>query len=345
MPGSAKDVWVDMLGTSRLDENAERYEICVPSPHLTDTMSLLFRFSAAALSLVLSACSAGQSARMAGAMNNAYSRPAAFQPGFDVGAEPMFAASNVPAIRAASYLLIDAGNGKLLASRSAETARGVASTQKIVTALVVLDAGDLDKTVTVQASDIRVEPTTLGLRAGERYTRRHLLYAFLVKSANDVANVLARDNAGSISAFAAKMNAKVRSLGCSNSNFKNPHGLTASGQYSTARDMGRLAMAAYQNPIIRDIVRRPYYTFRRSDGRTVTLKNTNMLLGAMPECNGMKTGYTVAAGRCLISTASSRGKNVILIQLGTKTKYIWDDARTLMTWGLQRAKSGGVAMN
>ena len=290
---------------------------------------------------------------MAGDMNGGYYRtgapsaaqPALYQPGYDVEAAPSFAASNAPGIRAASYLLIDANTGKHLASRNSETARAVASTQKIVTALVVLDAGNLDKVVTVQASDIRVEPTTLGLRPGEKYTRRHLLYAFLVKSANDVANVLARDNAGSISAFAAKMTAKARSLGCTNSSFRNPHGLTTGGQYSTARDMARLAMAAYRNPVIRDIVRRPYYTFRRSDGRTVTLRNTNMLLGAMPECNGMKTGYTVASGRCLISTASSRGKNVILIQLGTKTKYIWDDGRLLMTWGLQRAKSGGVAMN
>lgn len=312
---------------------------------------------AAAFSLLVSACSSQQPAiRMSGDMNGGYYspssalpvaspvlQPALYQP--DVEAEPMFAASNAPAIRAASYLLIDASTGKHLASRNAETARAVASTQKIVTALVVLDAGNLDKRVTVQSSDIRVEPTTLGLRPGESYTRRHLLYAFLIKSANDVANVLARDNAGSISAFAAKMTAKARSLGCTNTSFKNPHGLTVGGQYSTARDMARIAMAAYRQPVLRDAVRRSYYTFTRSDGRTITLRNTNMLLGAMPECNGMKTGFTNASGRCLISSASSRGRHVILVQLGTKTKYIWDDGRLLMSWGLQRAKSGSVAVN
>jgi D-alanyl-D-alanine carboxypeptidase (penicillin-binding protein 5/6) len=222
----------------------------------------------------------------------------------------------------------------------------VASTQKLVTALVVLDAGNLDKPVRVAASDVNVEPTRLGLKPGEVYTRRTLLYAFLVKSANDVANVLARDNAGSISAFAAKMNAKARSLGCTNSYFVNPHGLTAPGQHSTARDMARVAMVAYRDATIRDIVRRKYFSFRRADGRTVTLENTNELLGRMPECNGMKTGYTVASGRCLISTASSGGKDVILVQLGTKTKYIWDDARLMMNWGLQRARGRfGVAAN
>ncbi|MES2596293.1 MAG: D-alanyl-D-alanine carboxypeptidase family protein [Verrucomicrobiota bacterium] len=271
--------------------------------------------------------------------------PVVYDGGLEVGAEPMFAVSGAPSIRAASYLLIDANTGKHLASRASETPRGVASTQKILTALVVLDAGNLDQRVTVQSSDVRVEPTVLGLRPGETYTRRHLLYAFLVKSCNDVANVLARDNAGSISAFASKMTAKARSLGCTNSSFRNPHGLSAPGQYSTARDMARIAMAAYRNPIIRDVVRRKYYTFTRQDGRSVTLKSTNDLLGSMPECNGMKTGYTNAAGRCLISSASRSGRNVILVQLGTKTKYIWTDGRILMNWGLARAKSGGLASN
>ena len=259
--------------------------------------------------------------------------------------QTMLVATSGPAIRAASYLLLDARSGQHLAGRSLETARGVASTQKLVTALVVLDAGNLDKMVRVQASDVAVEPTRLGLKPGEVYSRRTLLYAFLVKSANDVANVLARDNAGSIAAFTAKMNAKMHSLGCTNSNFKNPHGLTVSGQYSTARDMARVAMAAYRNGVIRDVVRRKYYAFQRADGRSVTLENTNELLGVMPECNGMKTGYTVASGRCLISSAASGGREVILVQLGTKTKYIWEDARVMMSWGLQRLRSrGGVAM-
>lgn len=260
--------------------------------------------------------------------------------------EPMFAVSAGPPIRAASYLLLDARSGTHLAGRNAETVRAVASTQKLVTALVVLDTGNLDKRVMVTAADVNVEPTRLGLRPGEVYTRRTLLYAFLIKSANDVANVLARDNAGSISAFAAKMNAKARALGCTKSNFRNPHGLTVSGQYSTARDMARVAMVAYRHPVIRDIVRRKYFGFQRADGRVVTLENTNELLGRMPECNGMKTGYTVASGRCLISTASSGGRDVILVQLGTKTKYIWDDARIMMSYGLNRLRGrGSMAFN
>jgi serine-type D-Ala-D-Ala carboxypeptidase (penicillin-binding protein 5/6) len=256
----------------------------------------------------------------------------------EVSAEPMFAASQAPFINAASYIVLDANTGATLVSQNADTRRAVASTQKILTALVVLDAGNLDKVVRVSAGDVSVEPTRLGIKPGETYTRRKLLYAFLIKSANDVANVLARDNAGSTSAFAAKMNAKARSLGARSSNFRNAHGLPASGQFSTARDMARIAMAAYRNSIIRDAVRQKYHTFRYATGRTVTLENTNELLGRMAECNGMKTGYTNASGRCLISTASSHGRAVILVQLGTKTKYIWNDGAAMMSWGLRRAR-------
>ena len=256
----------------------------------------------------------------------------------DVSAEPLFAASQAPAINAASYIMLDANTGATLVSRNADTRRAVASTQKILTALVVLDAGNLDKLVRITSADVSVEPTRLGIKPGETYTRRKLLYAFLVKSANDVANALARDNAGSVSAFAAKMNAKARSLGANSSNFRNPSGLPASGQYSSARDMARIAMTAYRNSIIRDAVRMKYFSFRYASGRSVTLENTNKLLGSMAECNGMKTGYTNAAGRCLISTATRGGRSVILVQLGTKTKYIWNDGRALMNWGLARAR-------
>ncbi len=247
--------------------------------------------------------------------------------------------SSAPSIRAASYLLIDANTGQRMASRNAESTRAVASTQKLVTALVVLDSGNLDRTVTVEASDLRVEPSVLGLKAGERYTRRDLLCAFLVKSSNDVANVLARDNAGSVAAFAAKMNAKMRSLGAHHSNFRNPHGLTEPGQYSSAADMARVAMVAYRNSIIRDAVRRQSYTFRYNSGKVVNLQSTNKVLGRMSGCNGMKTGYTNASGRCLISSASRSGRDVILVQLGTQTKYIWDDAQALMEWGLRNSSS------
>jgi serine-type D-Ala-D-Ala carboxypeptidase (penicillin-binding protein 5/6) len=245
-----------------------------------------------------------------------------------------------PAIRAASYMLVDADSGVPIAYHNADVKRGAASTQKLLTALVVLDAGNIDKMVRIQSTDIQVETTRLsthGMRVGDSYSRRQLLTVFLVKSANDVAKALARDVAGSQAAFANMMNAKARQLGMRDSRFMNAHGLTESGQYSTAKDMARLALVAYRSRFIRDVVRMKYLRFRFNSGKTVTLENTNELLGgSMPECNGMKTGYTNAAGRCLISSASSGRRSVILVQLGTKTKYIWDDGKLLMRWGLGR---------
>jgi serine-type D-Ala-D-Ala carboxypeptidase (penicillin-binding protein 5/6) len=244
--------------------------------------------------------------------------------------------NGAPYMRAESFIMVDGDNGTVLAAKNADSIRGVASTQKILTALIVAEAGNLEKPVRISSSDVAVEPSKMGVKPGEVYTRRQLLIGFLVKSSNDIANTLARDNAGSTAAFAERMTAKARSLGARQSSFRNAHGLTASGQYSTARDMARIAMAAYRNPVIRDAVRRRYYTFRFASGRTTTLENTNDLLGLMAECDGMKTGYTAPAGRCLISTAHRGSRDVILVQLGTRTKYIWDDGAAMMRWGLAR---------
>jgi D-alanyl-D-alanine carboxypeptidase (penicillin-binding protein 5/6) len=251
-----------------------------------------------------------------------------------VFASPSNVGNRAPEINAASYILVNARNGDVIAARNADDERGVASTQKILTALIVAEAGDLDRMVRVQPSDVNVEPSKLGVKPGELYSRRQLLIGFLVKSANDVANVLARDNAGSIAAFGEKMTAKAHALGATESYFRNPHGLTAAGQHSTARDMARIALAAYRNPVIRDAVRRKYFNFQYANGRSKTLENTNDLLGRMPECDGMKTGYTEPAGRCLISCAHKSGREVILVQLGTKTKYIWNDGAKMMRYGL-----------
>lgn len=250
---------------------------------------------------------------------------------------PFRAPADAPTIRAKSWILLDAGTGRTLAFQDVDTQRAVASTQKLLTALVVLDRGGLDQMITIRPEDTRVEPTKMYLKPGQRYSRRQLLSVFLVKSANDAALALARDHSGSIPAFAAAMNRKARQLGAYRSVFKNPHGLTEPGQHSTARDIGRIACAAYRNSFIRSITNQQRFTLKSAYG-VHTYANTNKLLGRMSGCNGMKTGYTQASGRCLISSASRSGRDVILVQLGTQTKYIWDDGEKLMNWGLQRAR-------
>ena len=226
---------------------------------------------------------------------------------------PVEISGGPPAVRADSCIVLDARTGEVLHEKNADHTRPVASTQKLLTALLVAESGNLDEIVTVQASDTWAEPSKLYLKPGEKYQRYKLLQILLVKSMNDVARCLARDNAGNIDQFAAKMNAKARLLGMANSNFVNPNGLPAAGQYSTARDMAKVAMAAYRSPVLRNIIRLKTLTWNYADGRSRTFENTNRVLQNYALCNGMKTGYTEAAGHCLISSASFGGRDVIVV--------------------------------
>ena len=239
----------------------------------------------------------------------------------------------VPQVRAASVLVIDAMTGRILHEKNADQHRPAASTQKLLTALLVVESGDLDRTIVIEPSDTWAEPTKLYFKPGERYTRRQLLEVLLVHSMNDAARALARDNAGSVEAFANRMNQRAASLGMTESHFVNPNGLPSPGQFSTARDLARLAQAAYQSPTIRRIVAMKSVTFHYADGRVREFKSTNKVLGSAPFCNGMKTGYTEAAGKCLIASGASNGRDVIAVLLGDSITTIWRDAYLLLAWG------------
>jgi D-alanyl-D-alanine carboxypeptidase (penicillin-binding protein 5/6) len=233
-------------------------------------------------------------------------------------------------------LVEDARTGEVLYEKNADAQRAAASTQKLLTALIVAEEGYLDKGVTVRTVDTLAEPVRLNIKPGDTYQRIDLLRALLVKSPNDVARCLARDNAGSIELFAEKMNAKALALGATRSNFVNPNGLPMPDQYSTARDLSIIARAAYANPTIRSIVCLPQLVFRYANGRTRQLENTNKVLKRLPYCNGMKTGYTEAAGHCLIASGTIPGRDVIVVLLGDSKAGVWQDASALLSWGLRR---------
>ena len=242
---------------------------------------------------------------------------------------------NAPSIVGKYACVIDAVTGTVLHEKAADQKVAVASTQKLMTAFLVVEAGDLDKMVTIEASDTHVEPTIIGVKAGQQYSRRELVKALLVRSGNDIARVLARDNAGSVEAFAEKMNTRALALGMSNSNFVNPHGLTATGQGSTARDMAILARACYADPFIRECTQIKSDTFKFTDGSSRALTNTNKLLDRYSPCNGMKTGYTRASGNCLISSAESNGRARIVVVLGSNGTWIWKDSQVLLEWAMK----------
>lgn len=246
---------------------------------------------------------------------------------------PGAAVKTVPVTTSKAVMVINALTGASIYEKNADEKRAVASTQKLMTALLICESGNLDRMATAGDYDAQAEPTKIYLKSGGQYPRRELLKALLMKSANDTARCLARAQAGTEDAFAVLMNKRAAQLGMTNSRFLNASGLPAA-QYSTARDMSLLARAALYQPVIRGIVGTAKSTFSHPDGRTVALQSTNHLLGVDPYCTGMKTGYTDAAGKCLICSGVHKGKAVIIVLLGSTSSKIWDEAKSLLHWGL-----------
>jgi D-alanyl-D-alanine carboxypeptidase (penicillin-binding protein 5/6) len=239
-----------------------------------------------------------------------------------------------PNVVAESAAVIDSFTGDFLFLKNENAIQYPASSTKILTALLVIEAGDLDRPVTVDISDTKVEPTKLDLQPQEQYTRRQLIYGLMLKSANDVAMALARDNAGSIEAFAEKMNRRAAELGATSSHFANPNGLHDPSHYTTAHDLALIARAAMEQPLFRQVVGTIYYTWKSPKGVVYQLRNHNRLLRHFTGCNGLKTGYTRAAQQVLVSSALKEGHEVISVVLHTNKPGIWEDSKALLTYGL-----------
>jgi D-alanyl-D-alanine carboxypeptidase (penicillin-binding protein 5/6) len=243
-------------------------------------------------------------------------------------------AAKAPSVGAKRAIVVDYDSGRILYQKNAHQKCAVASTQKLLTALCVLDAGSLRDKVTIAKTDTYVEPTKIYVRPGETYTRYDLVKALMVKSGNDVARALARDVSGSQVSFAHYMNQKAAQMGMRSSHFRNPHGLTEKGQYSTAYDVAILARNAYSRKTIRDMVSNKGYYFQHPNGQRKFLKNTNRLVRGLPFCNGMKTGTTNASGRCLVSSGTYKGRTAIVVVLGATSSTVWTDSERLLRWAL-----------
>ena len=239
-----------------------------------------------------------------------------------------------PDVKAASVVVIDAATGDVLFQQNPNERRPVASTQKLLTSLIVAEQGNLDKPVVIEPIDEATEPTTLQLKPGTSYTRGYLLQALLIKSANDVARALGRDAAGSIEGFAVMMNRRAASLGATSSHFVNPNGLPIPDQYSTAADMSKIARAAHANPVLRPIMATKYLMFRYADGRVHLLQNTNRTMRENWFCTGMKTGYTDKAKHCLVSSGEYNGREVICVILGGSKERVFNDSARMLRWAL-----------
>ena len=245
---------------------------------------------------------------------------------------PLFrTAEAAEGVSAGSYVLADGATGRILASRGADEERPVASTTKILTCLVALEEADPAAAVTVPKEAVGTEGSSMYLFAGERLTVLDLLYGLMLESANDAAVTLAICVSGSVDAFAARMNEKAARLGMDHSHFENPHGLPAEGHVSSARDLAILFRAALENPVFAEIVGTERKTIPIGDGKTQVLVNHNRLLRSYPDCIGGKTGYTVSAGRCLVSAARRGGATLIAVTLDDPRD--WQDHKTLFEYG------------
>jgi len=226
-------------------------------------------------------------------------------------------------ISAGSAILIDAESGAVFYEKNADQRRLIASTTKIMTALVVLDSCALDDVVEVPAACEYVGGSSMYLRAGEQRTVRELLYGLMLLSGNDAALALALHvGGGDAAVFVERMNEYAARLGLEDTSFENPHGLDGAAQYSSARDLARLAAHAMENEAFAKIVGTREITL---EGHT--MRNHNKLLWRIDGACGVKTGYTQAAGRCLVSCVMRNGRSFVAVTLGAPND--WDDHEVL----------------
>ena len=243
-----------------------------------------------------------------------------------------------PLITAKAALVMDMDSGMILYSRNADTQLEMASTTKIMTAILILESMPLDQKVKVPAVAASTAGSALGLHRGETFTVEQLLYAMLVPSANDAAITLAVAQAGSVPAFVKEMNARAQKMGLTNTHFVNDCGLHAKGHYSSAKDMAKLASFAMHDPVFRRIVSTREYTLPRAGGTSTVIKTSNELLKDYDWVNGIKTGSTPYAGYCLISSATKDGLTLISVVLGAADQNTREaESKALLTYGFDRS--------
>ncbi|HEX8371630.1 MAG TPA: D-alanyl-D-alanine carboxypeptidase family protein [Chthoniobacterales bacterium] len=235
-------------------------------------------------------------------------------------------------VAAKGAVVLDSFSGSFLWEKNPGVRYFPASATKILTAMLVIEKGRLDEPVTVVLEDTKVEPSSLYMKPGETYTRRQLLYGLMLKSANDVAMLLARDNAGSVAAFAEKMTKRAAQLGATESHFMNPHGLHHPQHYTTPRDLALISRAAMQLPYFREIAATRTFTWESPKG-LVPVNNHNRLLARYPGCIGLKTGFTNPAQQVLVSSALREGREYLAVVLHTNKPGIWEDSMKLLDFG------------
>lgn len=215
-----------------------------------------------------------------------------------------------PEINARSAIVMDFDSGRVLYQKYAFIKRPMASTTKVMTAITALENCNLNEEVTVSRNAAMVQGSTINLKTGEKLTMKELMYGLLLRSGNDASIAIAEHIGGSLEGFLQMMNDKARDIGAHNTHFTTPHGLDETGHYSTAYDMALITRYALKNPIFNEIVK----TQSIQVGKRL-MYNTNEMLMGYAGADGVKTGYTGKAGRCLITSATRDGRRYISVVL------------------------------
>jgi D-alanyl-D-alanine carboxypeptidase (penicillin-binding protein 5/6) len=240
-----------------------------------------------------------------------------------------------PEIVGEAGVLISADTGRILYTKNEHTKMYPASTTKLWTAIIALEKGNLEDIVTIGKNPTLTEGSRIYLNEGEKYTLEELLYALMLASANDAAIAIAEHISGSVESFAQLMNQRAAEIGCQNTHFNNPNGLPDPEHYTTAYDLALMARYAMGNQNFRNLVSTQSKTisYPKEENVDRPLYNGNRLLRQYPGADGVKTGYTVIAGQCLVGSATKDGQRLIGVVLKSQGVNIWTDVTGLLDYG------------
>ncbi len=242
------------------------------------------------------------------------------------------AAPDAPSIHAQAAAVIDVTSGRLLYSLHGDDELPIASLTKIMTAIVAIEHGNLSDMVKVGKNAYGKEGSSLYLHLGEEMSLENMLYGLMLRSGNDAATAIAEHVGGSEEGFVYLMNEKAKLLGLTHTHFQNPHGLDAEGHYSSANDLAKLTSYALKNPHFKEIVRTPSKTAPNpNDPWDYKWLNKNKMLRFYDGADGVKTGYTKTARRCLVSSATRNGQQIAVVTLNDGDD--WNDHRKLLDYG------------
>ncbi len=254
------------------------------------------------------------------------------------GGDTQAAPPTPPAPRGAAAILMNLDDGRVLYETAADERRSIASTTKIMTGILAIELLPPEQVIKTSKKAAAAGESEIWLEPGEELTVEEMLYALMVKSANDAAVALGEAASGDLESFVKAMNAKAVELGMTNTHYANPHGLEAKEHYSSARDLAILSRYAMKNDLFRKLVATPTVKIPWQ-GREYdrVLENRNALVGAVPFITGIKTGYTSPAGFCLVGSGAQDGASLVSVILGEKDKgSVNDDTVALLEWGFAR---------